>query len=77
MKNEIGSDTDFVFGNLTLRGSAGSLGMYQPILRLMETGMLDMAMLITETYTLDEVPQAMVDMKEKNATRIKPIIVLE
>ena len=65
---------DFVFKNLTLKGSAGSLGMYRPVLRLMKTGMLDMSQLITGTYSIDDVPQAMVDMKEKNATRIKPII---
>lgn len=66
---------NFVFGNLTLKGSAGSLGMYRPVLRLMETGMLDMTSLITSTCTLDEVPQAMVEMKTKNDTRIKPIII--
>jgi 2-desacetyl-2-hydroxyethyl bacteriochlorophyllide A dehydrogenase len=68
---------DFVFGNLTLRGSAGSLGMYQPVLRLMEKGMLDMTSLITRTYSLDEAPRAMMEMKEKNATRIKPMIVFD
>lgn len=68
---------DFVFGNLTLKGSAGSLGMYKPILRIMETGMLDMSTLITATYTLDDVPQAMIDMKKKNATRIKPMILFD
>jgi len=65
---------EFVFGNRTLKGSAGSLGMYKPVLRLMETGMLDMSPLITSTHRLDDVPQAMVDMKEKNSTRIKPMI---
>ena len=65
---------DFVFGSMTLRGSGGSLGMYQPILRLMETGMLDLTPLITGTYSLDDIPEAMIDMKKKSATRIKPIV---
>jgi len=60
-----------VFGNLSLRGSAGSLGMYPIILKLMDCGLLDFSSLITGRYGLDEVRQALADMKEKNDTRIK------
>ena len=60
-----------VFGNLTLRGSAGSLGMYPIILKLMDCGILDLSSLITGRYPFAKVVQAMADMKEKNETRIK------
>ncbi len=70
-----GFDIDkFVFGDVKIRAVAGSLGMYMPVLRLMAAGMLDMEPLITSRYTLDQVPQAMIDMSDKNDTRIKPII---
>jgi len=64
----------FVFGDITIRAVAGSLGMYMPILRLMSSGVLDVTSLITGRYTLDRVPEAMLDMKRKNATRIKMMI---
>jgi len=60
-----------VFGNLALRGSAGSLGTYPVILKLMDLGLLDFGSLITGRYQLDRVGQAMTDMKDKNETRIK------
>ncbi|MCK5119071.1 MAG: hypothetical protein KAQ78_05780, partial [Candidatus Latescibacteria bacterium] len=70
-----GFDMDrFVFGDVTIRAVAGSLGMYQPILRLLSSGMLELSSLITGRYTLDEAPRAMRDMKEKNDTRIKMMI---
>lgn len=64
----------FVFGDVTIRAVAGSLGMYRPVLRLMSSGMLDLSSLITGHYNLEEVPQAMREMKEKNETRIKMMI---
>lgn len=67
-----GLDIDrFVFGGLSLKGSAGSLGMYGPVLKLMSAGMLDFSSLITGYYSLDEVQRAMLDMKDKNDNRIK------
>jgi threonine dehydrogenase-like Zn-dependent dehydrogenase len=70
-----GLDIDrFVFGGINLMGSAGSLGMYEPTLKLMSVGMLDFTSLITGYYSLDEVPQAMLDMKTKNDRRIKFMI---
>jgi 2-desacetyl-2-hydroxyethyl bacteriochlorophyllide A dehydrogenase len=61
----------FVFGNLALRGSAGSLGMYPAILKLMDLGALDFSSLITGRYQFDQVGRAMTDMKDQNETRIK------
>lgn len=70
-----GFDIDrFVFGDVTIKAVAGSLGMYKPILRLMSSGMLELSSLVTGRYTLDEAPRAMRDMKEKNDTRIKMMI---
>jgi len=63
-----------VFGDVRIIPSAGSLGMYRPILRLMERGILDLRPLITARYRLGDVPQAMKDMKGKNETRIKMMI---
>ena len=64
----------FVFGDITIRAVAGSLGMYQPILKLMDAGILDFTSLITGRYSLEEVPKAMLDMKEKNDKRIKMML---
>jgi 2-desacetyl-2-hydroxyethyl bacteriochlorophyllide A dehydrogenase len=60
-----------VFGNLSLRGSAGSLGMYPIILKLMDCGLIDFTSLITGRYRFEQVGQALADMKAKNDTRIK------
>ena len=64
----------FVFGNITLRAVAGSLGMYEPVLNLMASGMLDTTELITGRYKFDDIEQALKDMKEKNTQRIKWIV---
>ncbi len=73
-----GFDIDrFVFGDVTIRGVAGSLGMYMPILKLMSSGMLDFGSLITGRYRLDEAPRALQHMKEKSETRIKLMIDIE
>jgi 2-desacetyl-2-hydroxyethyl bacteriochlorophyllide A dehydrogenase len=70
-----GFDIDrFVFGDIKLRGVAGSLGMYRPVLRLMASGMLDLTSLITARYGLAEVPGVMESMPERNAKRIKEMI---
>jgi 2-desacetyl-2-hydroxyethyl bacteriochlorophyllide A dehydrogenase len=70
-----GFDIDrFVFADAKIRAVAGSLGMYEPILRLMASGMLDLTSLITVRCTIADVPAAMKDMKEKNDTRIKQMI---
>ncbi len=66
-----------VFGDVTLRGVAGSLGMFMPVLKLMASGMLDLTPLITARYSLDEVPAAMCDMKMRNEDRIKFMIDFE
>jgi 2-desacetyl-2-hydroxyethyl bacteriochlorophyllide A dehydrogenase len=60
-----------VFGNLSLHGSAGSLAMYPIILKLMDCGLADFTSLITGRYRLDDVHQALADMRDKNDTRIK------
>ena len=64
----------FVFGNITLRAVAGSLGMYTPVLNLMANGMLDTDCLITGRYNFDDIEQALKDMKDKNAQRIKWLV---
>lgn len=64
----------FVFSSATVRAVAGSLGMYVPILRLMESGQLDVKSLITSRYKFANVQQAMSDMKDKNEQRIKQIM---
>ncbi len=64
----------FVFGGVTIRGAAGSLGMNQPVLNLMASGMLDPTPLITSRRPHHEATKAMLDMKERNETRIKIIL---
>ncbi|MBN1437173.1 MAG: alcohol dehydrogenase catalytic domain-containing protein [Sedimentisphaerales bacterium] len=65
---------EFVFGGVKIRGVAGSLGMYKPVLRLMEAGMLDAGPLVTGRYGFDDIPAIMAGMSERNATRIKEIV---
>ena len=64
----------FVFGDIKIRAVAGSLGMYKPILRLMEMGMLDLSSIITSRHTLSEVPEVLKNMVSTNSTRIKQMI---
>jgi threonine dehydrogenase-like Zn-dependent dehydrogenase len=40
----------------------------------MSSGMLDPTSLITDRYTLDDVPEAMLDMERKKMSRIKMMI---
>jgi len=61
----------FVFGNINLRGVGGSHGMFQPVLELMNSGMLDINPLISGRYDFKDINQAFADMKTKNEIRIK------
>ena len=61
----------FVFGNVTLRAVAGSLGMYPMIISLMAAGKLDTAPLITGRYDFANIKKALDDMKSNNDARIK------
>jgi L-iditol 2-dehydrogenase len=63
-----------VFGNINLCGSAGSTGMYQPVMALMASGALDIAPLISGRYLFADIMQAYTDMKAKNDIRIKWLI---
>jgi 2-desacetyl-2-hydroxyethyl bacteriochlorophyllide A dehydrogenase len=62
---------ELVFADVALRPVAGSLRMYQPVLRLMAAGMLDLSSLITGRYPLLQARRAMEDIRERNETRIK------
>jgi len=63
-----------VFGNITLRGSSGSTGMYQPVLALMASGALDITPLISGRYLFKDILRGYHDMKEKNDVRIKWLV---
>ena len=63
-----------VFGNVTLRGSSGSTGMYQPVLSLMASGALDIAPLISGRYPFKDILRGYADMKDKNDIRIKWLV---
>ena len=63
-----------VFGNLSICGSSGSTGMYPPILRLLASGALDIAPLISGRYPFADLLQGYRDMKDKNDIRIKWLV---
>jgi 2-desacetyl-2-hydroxyethyl bacteriochlorophyllide A dehydrogenase len=63
-----------VYGDITLRGVSGSRGMFDPILNLMESGMLDLTSLITARYPLDDVERAMLDMRNREENQVKFMI---
>ena len=63
-----------VFGNINLCGSAGSTGMYQPVMALMASGELDITPLISGRYPFTDILRAYADMKDKNDIRIKWLI---
>jgi L-iditol 2-dehydrogenase len=63
-----------VFGNITLCGAAGSTGMYQPVLRLMASGALDITPLISGRYPFRDILRGYADMKDKNDIRIKWLV---
>ena len=66
-----------VFGNITLRGSGGSTGMYQPVLSLMASGALDIAPLISGRYPFKDILRGYSDMKDRNDIRIKWLVDFE
>ena len=66
-----------VFGNITFRGSAGSAGMYQPVLALMASGALDTAALVSGRYPFQDILRAYADMKDKNDIRVKWLVEFE
>ena len=74
--NDVDVDS-LVFGDATVTGVAGSLGMYRPILRLMSAGMLDMTSLVTDRYALDDVPEALRGIKEGADARVKMMIEMD
>ncbi len=65
---------DIVFGDLTLVGVSGNVSMYQTVLNLMESGMMNFTPLISARYKLEEVNKAMEDMSTKNDKKIKFMI---
>jgi threonine dehydrogenase-like Zn-dependent dehydrogenase len=64
----------FVFADVTLVPVGGSLGMYTPVLRMMETGSLDPSRLITERIALDDVPDMLARFRRDAEARIKVMI---
>ena len=60
-----------VLNNISILGVGGSLGMYQPVLKLMSAGIVDFTPLITARYTLRDAPQALRDMGKHDQKRIK------
>ncbi len=63
-----------VFGNIRLKGSSGSIGMYQPVLRLMAAGALDVAPLISRRYAFREIEQAYEAMGTAGDHRVKWLV---
>jgi len=69
-----GFDIDrVVLRGITIKGVSGSLGMYRPILRLMDSDMLDLSPLITARLTLDDLPAAL-SQANRTGRRIKSMI---
>jgi len=66
-----------VFGNVTVRGSSGSTGMYPPVLALMASGALDITPLISGRYLFKDIQKGYRDMKDKNDIRIKWLVDFE
>jgi 2-desacetyl-2-hydroxyethyl bacteriochlorophyllide A dehydrogenase len=64
----------FVFRDLKIRGVAGSLGMYGPLLKLLANGLVDFSSLITSYITLGQLPENMKTWTERENTRIKEMI---
>ena len=48
--------------------------MYRPVLRLMETGMLDLSSIITSVHKLKDIQEVMENLKTMSETKIKPMI---
>ncbi|NQT93448.1 MAG: zinc-binding dehydrogenase [Lentisphaerae bacterium] len=61
----------FVFADISLVAVPGSLGMFPPVLKLMESGMLDATKIITERAPLFEVVERLPRLKEDADKRIK------
>ena len=63
-----------VAAGITLRGVAGSLGMYPPVLKLMATGTLDVEPLITARYPFDDILAALGSLGGNPERRVKVIL---
>lgn len=61
----------FVFSDISIAAVPGSLGMFPPVLKLMESGMLDASRIITERAPLFEVMERLPRLKQDADARIK------
>jgi len=69
-----GLDIDrVVLRGITIKGVSGSLGMYRPILRLMDSDMLDLTPLITARLSLGDIPAAL-SQRKQTGRRIKSMV---
>lgn len=64
----------FVFRDLKIRGVAGSLGMYKPLLKLLANGLVDFSSLITSYINLEQLPENMKTWSQRGHVRIKEMI---
>ena len=64
----------FVFADVTLAPVGGSLGMYPPVLRMMETGALNPSLLITERVPMEAAPGMLARFRRDADARIKVMI---
>ncbi len=67
----------FVFSDIIMAAVPGSLGMFPPVLKLMESGVLDASQIITERAPLFEVTERLPRLKDGADKRIKVMLELE
>jgi len=65
---------DLIFKNVTIEGVCGGAGLPPTILDLMKNGRVNFTPMITDHFALEEVPEAMVAMKELDDTRVKILL---
>ena len=66
---------DIIFGGLCIRTAGGGWGGYfDKVLRLMESGVLDLSCLITQRCRLEDAAQEIMDLKKDNANKVKVMI---
>ena len=68
---------DILFRQLTIKTAGGGWGYFDRVIRLMESGQLDLLPVITSRVSLKEGVSEIVNLKKDNAEKVKVMICMD
>ena len=68
---------DVIFGKLIVKTAGGGWGYFDKVIRLMESGQLDLSSIITSRVTLGDAVSEIVNLKKDNTEKVKVMICME